>query len=168
MVRSRRPALVVMLVASVAVLVMGCGSKPAADDSPSTPTSAPAASVLPSVPTVPGGGPNAAVCVPLATASRIADLQPRGTIGWADERQRILAATTANMTLYEEAASSAPSDVAPQLRKVAAYSAFVGDVVRSAPDEGSAVEGIAKYRDIVGASMAMAAVDTWRRTNCPS
>lgn len=171
MVRSRRPMALVALVQAavlVVVLLAGCGSEPRAKDSPSTPTSAPAASVLPTAPTVPGGGPGAAVCVPLATSARVADLQPRGATDWTVERQRIMAATATNVTLYERAAEAAPPDLAPQLAKLAAYSMFVEGAVRSAPDFGTAVDGIAKYPDIVGASMAMAAVDTWRRANCSS
>lgn len=171
MVRIRTRLATAALVLFVPLLLAsGCGSTKSSspDESPSTPTSAPPASVLPGATTVPGGGPNASVCGPLSNALRIADLQPKDAGSWALERQRILTDAATNTALYDAATGGAPADVAAQLVKLAAYSKFVGTAVQSASDFGSAVNAIATYPDIVGASMAMAAVDTWRRANCPS
>lgn len=169
MSRFRRRVAVLVLALVPVVLAAGCGSSgPTADESASIPTSSPPASVLPTATTAPGSGPFASTCGPLTTALKVADLQPKDTGNWTLERQRIVTDADANAALYVAARSAAPADVATALGQLEKYALFLASAVRSATDFGSAVTAIGAYPDKVGASMAAATVDTWRRINCPS
>lgn len=167
---ARRRIAVVLLLAVPVLATVGaaCSSSKVAEEVPTTipPSSSTPASVLPSTTTVPGTDARVAACAALTSALEVDELQPRNTGNWTAERQRILTDTASSAALYQSASASAPADLVAPLAAVVTYARFIGTAVSSAGSFAAAVTAVGAYPDKVGASMATAAVNTWKRQNC--
>jgi hypothetical protein len=182
----RRPATLFGAVALAALLVTaGCssskddaasvGSTPGGSAAGTTPTTAgstgstgtsgPSGSQATSPSTIPASVEG--TCAELAETYGLDAIQPKNTISWVDERQRIVVDAQREAGLLERAQQGAPSDVAARLATMQAYASWLATTVQGTGSFSEAVAAIESYPDQIGVSLAVAAVQTWRIANCP-
>jgi hypothetical protein len=185
----RRPAALFGTVALAALLVtVGCssskddaasvGSTPGGSAAGTTPTTAgstgstgstgtsnPSGSQATSPSTIPASVEG--TCAALAETYGLDAIQPKNTISWVDERQRIVVDAQREAGLLEKAQQGAPSDVAARLATMQAYASWLATTVQGTGSFSQAVTAMESYPDQIGVSLAVAAVQTWRIANCP-
>lgn len=96
----------------------------------------------------------------------MADLHPKNSGNWTAERQRIATDAASNVALYDSVGSGVPPDVMGAIETLKGYANWLGSTVSNAPTFDAAISAVNAYPDLVGASLAAATVDTWRRSNC--
>ena len=166
-------AVAVLSLLTVPAVVTACGGSSSTSSNSTTSvtgavTTSPPASVLPSTTVTTGANPYASTCTALGRALKVEELQPRTTSNWALEKQRVVTDAASNVALWNAATQGAPADIQTALGKLVAYGTFLGNAVQQSNDVTSATSAIGAYQDKVGASLASAAVDTWKRANCPA
>lgn len=145
-------------------LVAACGStstsSPATTEAPGAVSAVPAAAS-----SVPAG--LQAPCAALAATIGISELQPKNNANWSAERSRIATDAQRESELLGTAAAALATDrIGPYLTTMQAYASFIATTVQGADNFSVAVSGLNAYPDKVGASLAIASVDTWKAKNC--
>jgi len=158
--RRRSPLILILIVVGLGSVLAGCGSSDSTSSSDTTgivTTTTPGATI-----------PEALrpLCTILTDAEPIDQVQPRNVGEWSVERSRVVEAATATAAAYLRAAEIAPSAMVASLRTMSAYVTAILDATVDAESFTIATSTIASYRDKVGASLAMATVEAWKRENC--
>jgi len=131
----------------------------AASSIPPAPTS-----VVPAPSSIPGNVQ--APCAALKAALPVSDLQPKNSGNWTAERQRIQTDAASDAALFSAASKGVPNAVVTALETLKAYSTWIGTTVADSATYEAATKAIKAYPDSAAATLAMATVDTWSRTNC--
>jgi hypothetical protein len=169
-------------------LVAGCSSSSNEDAGPATlieetvitadpgTTVAPPSGSTTADPGTTGGQPSSpsslpadltGTCATLAETYGIAELRPKDTESWPDERQRVVVDARREADLLTAAAtSSAPAAIAADLTDLAGYATFVAGAVEPAGDYGAAVAAIDAGPPTAPVDASAAAVAAWRDANC--
>lgn len=106
------------------------------------------------------------VCAPLRETYGVADIRPRDSSSWVDERQRVVVDARREADLLAVARSSAPAVVAGDLATLASYATFVADTVAGADSYGAAVATLDSGPARGPVDTAAASVVSWRSANC--
>jgi hypothetical protein len=176
----RHPAALLGAVALAVVLVVsGCSSSkddassvgptttsPApATTAGSTDTTASSGSQVTSPSTIPASIDG--TCAALAETYGLDEIQPKRTISWVDERQRVVVDAQREAGLLTAAQQGAPADIAGRLATMAGYATWLATTMQGMETYDQAIAVRDAYPDMVGVSLAVAAVQTWQSANCP-
>jgi hypothetical protein len=131
----------------------------------STDTTASSGSQVTSPSTIPASVEG--TCAALAETYGLDEIQPKRTISWVDERQRIVVDAQREAALLTTAQQGAPSDVAGRLASMAGYATWLATTMQGMETYDQAIAVRDAYPDLVGVSLAVAAVQTWQSNNCP-
>jgi hypothetical protein len=106
-------------------------------------------------------------CAALAETYGLGEIQPKNTVSWVDERQRIVVDAQREAGLLGAAQKGAPADLVARLATMQAYASWLATTVQGVGSFSEAVTALEAYPDQVGVSLAIASVQTWQKANCP-
>ena len=122
----------------------------------STGTSSPSGSQVTSPSTIPASVEG--TCAALAETYGLDEIQPKNTISWVDERQRVVVDAQREAGLLGTAQQGAPADVASRLAVMQAYATWLATTMQGIDSYNEAVAVRDAYPDLVGVSLAVATV----------
>jgi len=144
----------------------GSGSGTAPTTGGSAGTSPPSGSQVTSPSTIPASVDG--TCAALAETYGLDEIQPKRTISWVDERQRVVVDAQREAALLGTAQQGAPADMAARLATMQSYATWLATTMQGMGSYNEAIGVRDAYPDLVGVSLAVANVQTWQKANCPA